>query len=96
MQPESKVCLRIHQAGLGRHIGKSSIAIISVEAILAVVGQKQIFKTIVVVIADTHSTRPAGRFEQTGLFCYITKSSVAIVVVEAVAGSRERPPAAAR
>ena len=42
-------------AGLGRHIGESSVAIVVVQDIVAVIGDIDIDKAVVVVIADGHS-----------------------------------------
>ena len=70
-----------------RYIGEGSIAVVAIEFVLTVVRTEQVLKAIVVVIADTYSHSPPGR-EQAGLLCDICKGSVAIVLVETVAGIR--------
>ena len=50
----------MEQAGLGGHVGKGAVAVVAVEAILAVVGDEEIFKAVVVVVADADALRPSG------------------------------------
>ena len=54
-----------------------------IEAILAVVGDVQVFPSIIVIIADANALAPAGG-SQPGLRSHIGESSVVIVVVQVI------------
>src|SRR6202041_2985540 len=54
---------------------------------LSVVGKKEVFISVVVVIADAHSTSPASRIQQTSFRRDVGEGAIAIVVVEVVAGA---------
>src|ERR1019366_2771674 len=47
--------LGVQQAGLLRHIGESAIAVISIQAILAVITEKEILEAIVVVVSNANT-----------------------------------------
>ena len=42
------------------HIGEGAVAVVAVKLVLAVVGEKQIFEAIVVVVANANADSPAG------------------------------------
>ena len=56
-------CLRLQQARLLCDIRESSIAVVTVENVLAVVADKQIVPAIVVVVADTAALTPSAAGE---------------------------------
>ena len=65
------------------HIGEGAVAIVAVELVLAVVGQKQVFKAIVVVIAYANTNGPAG-IPESRFFGHVFERAVAVVFVEPV------------
>src|ERR1700757_2996924 len=52
--------LVVPQPGRLGHIGEGAVTIVAEEAILAVVRAEDIFESVVVVVADTHSGSPSG------------------------------------
>ena len=50
----------LEQAGLRGDIGEGAVAVVAVEAVLAVVGDEEVFEAIVVVVADADADGPAG------------------------------------
>ena len=61
------------------HICEGAVAIVVVQNILAVIGNKEIVKTIIVVVADTDTLSPSG-MRQAGFYRHIGESAVAIVL----------------
>jgi len=57
----------VEEAGLGRDVGEGAVSVVAVELVLSVVGDEQVLKAIVVVIAYADATaqpqshRPASR-----------------------------------
>ena len=64
-------------------IGKSPVPIVPVQLVLPVVGAKQIFMPVVVVVADTHAVGPAGVL-QPCLFGDIGEGAIPVVLVQPV------------
>src|ERR1700722_10835439 len=79
------------QARFTGHIGERAVAIIAKQDILVIIRDEQIVQTIVVVIADGHARDPA-RTRQAGFRGDIEERSIAIVLVQPVAGSHGRSP----
>ena len=67
-------------AGLLRDIGKGAVAVIVVELVLAIVGKKQIFEPVVVVVAYANADSPAG-IPQSSFLGDVFECTVAIVLV---------------
>src|SRR4029077_18444662 len=72
-------------AGLFSHFGEDSVLIV-VETVLAVVGDVEVFPSVVVVVADAHALAPSGCGE-TGFGSDVGEGAVVIVAVEVVGGS---------
>ena len=72
------------QARLRGHVGEGAVAVVTVEPILAVVGEEEILPSVVVVVAHANALRPAG-IAEARLGRNIGKRAVSIVVVEPVA-----------
>jgi hypothetical protein len=83
----AKAIASVQQAGFGRHIGKCAVAVVAVEAVVAVVGEEQVLEAVVVVVADADAHSPAG-IGESGFGGHIGKRAVAVVVIEPVAGAR--------
>src|SRR5215467_10536836 len=73
------------KTGLPGDIGKGTVAIIAVKAVLAEVGHEDVIESVVVIVGDAYATRPTREL-QAGLFSDIGKCAVAIVLVKAVGG----------
>jgi len=73
----------LQQAGLRSYIGERAVAIVAIELVLAVVGDEEVFKSIVVVVADADANSPAC-VEQPGLLRDVDECAVAIVFVEPI------------
>src|ERR1700733_6644169 len=73
----------IEQTGLLGHIGKSAVAAVVVEPILAEIGKKEILEAVVIVVADAKPIGPS-RIPQAGLVGNVGECAIAIVVIEAV------------
>ena len=54
-------------AGLFRHVGERAIPIVVIERIFSPVGDEQVFKAVVIVVADANTGRPPGSV-QSGFF----------------------------
>src|SRR5580693_5863586 len=67
-------------------IGECAVAVVAIELVLAVVGEVEILKAVIVIVADAHAARPAG-IGQSGFFGDVGECAVAVVVIEAVAGA---------
>ena len=67
-----------------RHFGEHSTLVV-IEAILAVVGDVEIFPSVVVVVADANALAPAGR-GQSGFGGDVGKRSVVIVAIQMIGG----------
>jgi len=74
----------MQQSCLRCHIGKCAVAVIVVKPVVTVVGQEQIFKPVIIVVANAHPNCPTWVGEA-GFGRDIGKAAVTIVVVEAVA-----------
>src|SRR5208282_6023841 len=70
----------------GSYIGEGSVAVVAIESILTEVGDEEILKAVVVVVADADAHRPTG-IEQAGLSSDVGERTIAIVLVKAIAGS---------
>src|SRR5208282_3866362 len=77
------------QAGLFGYLGECPVAVVAIEFILPVEGAKEIFPTVVIVIAHTNSRGPAREL-QAGLFCDVRKRAITIIFVQAVGGTWRR------
>ena len=71
----------LQQASLLCHFGKSAVAVVAEERVLAVVADEQIVPAVVVVVAHAAGLAPAGAREA-GLQCDIGECAVAIVLEE--------------
>ena len=66
-------------SGLLAHVGKSSIAVVVIENVLAVVSYEQIFEAIVVIISNANALPPAAMAQSS--FCgHVGECAVAIVL----------------
>src|SRR5229473_2115176 len=83
----SPAWLIVPKAGTLGHVGKRSIAVVSIETVLPEVGTKNILESVVVVVADANAGRPAGCL-QASLLRDVGERSVAIVLVQAIGGTR--------
>ncbi len=61
-------------------IGKRAVSVVVVENVFAVIGNVQIFKAVVVVVADANALAPTG-VRQAGFRGDIGECSVVIVVI---------------
>ena len=93
-------CLRpgLGKAGLLGDVGKGTVTVVFIKRVLAVVSDKQIVITIVVIIADAASLSPTGFMLQTGAFGYVGECAVAVILEEVAArflprGETFQPPA---
>src|SRR5579859_1272540 len=62
-------------------VGESSVAVVAIEDVFAVVGDVEIFPAVIVIVADAGSLAPAG-VGQAGFVRDIGESTVVIVMVE--------------
>src|SRR5581483_8243555 len=76
----------IQKSGRLGHVGKSSVSVVSVKNILTPAGDEQIFKAVVVVIANRNAVKVAGS-KKAGLAGNIRECSIAVIFVETI-GSR--------
>ncbi len=79
----------MQQAGLFGNVCKSAVPVVVIQRILAVVRNKQVFKAVVVVIADRYCRGPADAF-QARFFGDVRKGAVTIILVKAVRGPFRR------
>ena len=77
------------ETGLLRHVGKCAVAVVVVEDVVAVVGDKQIIEPVVVVVTNCHGRGPA-RPDQAGLCRDVRERAVAVVLVQPVGRARRR------
>ncbi len=75
----------VQQPRLTRNIRKRTVSVVSVEHILTVIRDEDVFETIVVIVTNSYPARPT-RAQQAGLLRDIGKCAVSIVFVQAVAG----------
>src|SRR5438067_10456493 len=82
-RPRIPVVLRLKQAGLPGHVGEGAIPVVTVQHVLAVIGNKQVQEAIVVVISHADSLAPTrpGKSRFRG---YICKCSVVVVPVKVI------------
>ena len=83
VQPAPKRMPSCVQVSLLGHVGEGAVAVVAVELVLAVVGEKQIFEAVVVVVANADADGPAG-IPQARFFRHVFERAVAIVLVEPV------------
>ena len=76
-------------AGFVAHVRECSVAVVVIKDVLSVVGDIEIFPTVVVVIADANALAPAG-VGKSGLLRDIGESAVVIVVIEMARGRFSR------
>src|SRR5712692_6601268 len=86
----SPAWLIVPKAGTLGHVGKRSIAVVSIKTVLPEVSTENILESVVVVVTDANAGRPA-RCLQTGFFRDIDEGAVAIVLVKAITGIRRIP-----
>ena len=83
---ESATCAprfaRSSYAGFLSHFGEDSVIVV-VETILSVIGDVEIFPSVVVVVADADTLPPSGS-GKTCLHGYIGESSVVVVAIETI------------
>src|SRR6202035_5461209 len=72
-------------SGLLAHVGKSSVAVVVVENVLAVVSYEQIFEAVVVVVSDANALAPAA-MAQSSSGGHVGKCAVAIVLEQVRCG----------
>jgi hypothetical protein len=77
--------LRLNESGPARYVRESSIAVVTIQDVLTPVSDEQVVKAVIVVVADGDAEGPVLA-EQSGLFCYVGERTVAVVVIESVAG----------
>ena len=75
----------LQEPGLFCHVGEGAVAVVTVEAILAVAGDEEVVEAIVVVIADADTHGPA-RLAEAGFLGDVGEGAVAVVLVESIAG----------
>ena len=86
--PGAPACVAlIEQTRLPRHIRKGAIAVVAVKSVLTVVGDEDVFKTIVVVIRYSNSAGPACA-AKARLIGNIGEGSIPIVLVEPICRRR--------
>ena len=73
----------LSQAGLPGHVRKRAVAVVVIQHVVAVVGDEEIVKSVVVVVADCHRRGPSG-VRQARLLGHIGERAVAIVLVKPV------------
>jgi hypothetical protein len=72
----------LEKAGLTGDIGEGAIAVVAVEDVLAVVGDKEVVEAVVVVVADAAALTPSAA-TQAGLEGDIGEGAIAIIFEEA-------------
>src|SRR2546425_11289305 len=60
--------------------------VIVIKTILAIIGDVEIFPSVVVVVSDTNSLAPSRR-DESRLLSHISESSIMIVMIQMVRGS---------
>src|SRR5580658_2036281 len=78
--------LTIPQPGGLGHLGKRSIAVVTIKTVLPKIRAKDIFKSVVVIVANANARRPPHGL-QSGLFSHVDEGAVAVVLVEAIRGA---------
>ena len=82
----TEACVGGKQAGLSGHVGKRSVAVVVIEAILAKVGNEKVFIAVIIEVAHANAVSPAG-IHQSRFLRNIRECAVAIVPIQAVARS---------
>ena len=59
--------------------------VIMVKTVLAVIGDEQIFPSVVVIVSDANSLSPPRR-DESGLLRHVRESSIVVVVIQMVCG----------
>src|ERR1700722_6453661 len=77
----------MEQSGFLRDVGKGTVAIVSVEDVLAPATEEEVVEAIVVIVADTDTGHPY-RTLQSGLLRDVGEGAVAIVLIQTVGGAR--------
>src|SRR5215471_9898824 len=62
------------------NVSKSSVAVIVIKSVLAVVGNEKVFVTVIIVVADADSLSPS-RSRQTCATSHISKGAISIVLI---------------
>ena len=75
--------LGLEQSRSAGHIRESSVSVVAIQHVLAVVGDKQIHKAIVVVVANAYALPPA-RAHKIGFCSHVRECAVTIVFVEVI------------
>ncbi len=74
------------QAGIFGYIGESAVPVVSIQRVLAPVGEEEIVEAVIVIVADGHGRCPAGASEA-GFPGHIGESAVSIIPVQPVDGA---------
>src|SRR6266536_4239362 len=77
----------VQQSGVLSDIGKSSVAIVAIQLVLAEVGAKQIFKAVVVVVSNANPRCPAC-VSKTSSFRNVRESSITIILIQTISRFR--------
>ena len=76
----------MEEAGFGSDVGEGAVAVVTVEDVLAVVGDEEVVPAVVVVVADAAALSPAAAGEA-GFGSDVGEGSVAVVLEEMQMGS---------
>src|SRR5215472_1100517 len=71
------------KSGLLRHVGEGAVAIVVIKHIVTVVGDKDVVKTVVIIVSYCHCRRPTGALEPCS-FGHIREGAITIVLIEAI------------
>ena len=85
----AKAWLGTEQAGLFRDIGERTVAVIPVERVLLPAGDENVFKTVVVVVADRNAVKIAGA-KQACTLSHVGKRAIAVVFIKTIGGFARR------
>ena len=75
--------LMVKEAARARDVRERPVAVVVVKHVLAVIGDEQIEKAVVIVVARAHPLTPP-MFDEAGLGCNVRKGTIAIVLVEMI------------
>src|SRR5437667_11858550 len=73
----------VQQSGVLSDIGKSPIAIVAIQLVLAEVGAKQIFEAVVIVVSNANTCCPTC-IAKAGSFGNIRERSITIIFIQAI------------
>src|SRR6266496_2113229 len=75
--------LSLKQSPFTRYVGQRTVSIVTIQHVLAEIRDKQVHKSVVVVVADAYTLPPAGAHE-ISLCSHIRECAVTIVFVEVI------------